>query len=61
MIRFTRITTIYSGAAKQFNNKISKNKNLNYDQLLTKFFSFEFGEKNNLTNELTKKIINVMK
>lgn len=55
MIRFTRITTIYSGAAKQFNNKISKNKNLNYDQLLTKFFSFEFGEKNNLTNELTKK------
>lgn len=55
MLKFTRISTIYPEAIKSIENKISFRKNYNYDKLLKKVFTFGFGEKDNITKELSKK------
>ena len=55
MLKFIRISTLYPPVAKLVNNKISKKKNLTYNELLREVFSFGFGENNNITKELSRK------
>ena len=55
MLKFTRISTIYPESIKSIENKISSRKNYNYDKLLKKVFLFGFGERDNITKELSKK------
>ena len=55
MLRFIRISSVYPEVANIIEKEISKNNNLNYKKTLDKFFSYGFGEKNNLSKELQKK------
>ena len=56
MLRFIRISSVYPEVANIIEKEISKNNNLNYKKTLDKFFSYGFGEKNNLSKELQKKL-----
>ena len=55
MYRFTRISSVYPEVANIIENEIRQNNNLNYKKTLNKVFSYGFGEKNNLSKELSKK------
>ena len=55
MLSFTRISTVYPEVIKSIETKINTIKHYNYDKLLKEVFSFGFAEKNNITNELSKR------
>ena len=55
MFKFTRISSVYPEVANIIENEIRQNNNLNYKKTLNKVFSYGFGEKNNLSKELSKK------
>lgn len=55
MLRFIRISSVYPEVASIIENEIRQNNDLNYKKTLNKVFSYGFGEKNNLSKELSKK------
>ena len=60
MIRFLRISSIYPLFVNQLNKK-KKFKDLGYEKALEKVFKEDFSISNNITFELKKKNMNVLK
>ena len=54
MLNFTRISSLYPAAVKLIENRIYKKKS-SYESTLKEVLKFSFGEKDNISKELSNK------
>ena len=59
MIKFLRISSIYSGFLKNISEQIKKDDS--YEKILKNVFEIKYSVSNNISKELNKKVMNVLK